>query len=285
MFENGRDITTQAPPVNFTPDVNAQLVRILLVDDDGDYREAAAVELEALGFEVVSCGCGEEMLALLDRGNWRGDVIVLDWRLPTGPAIRFMPELEKRGIATPVVFLTSIATVSAEIAALDRGAVDFIDKVRGIPILAKRLGKIVQTSKNTITSASREVQETLERGKLTLRPDTGRAYWDGSDVGLTLTEFKIVYLLASRPDEYFTYRAVYDCVRHAGFVAGFGDDGFRTNVRSSIRRIRNKFRKFADGFDGIENYPSFGYRWRLARQDIAGGERGARAHATVVTTA
>jgi len=282
MFENGRVITTHASPVSFTLDANVEPIRVLLVDDDGDYREAAAIELEPLGFEVVSCGCGEEMLALLDRGGWRGDVIVLDWRLPTGPAIRFMPELEKRGITTPVVFLTSIASVSAEIAALDRGAVDFIDKVRGIPILAKRLGKIVQTSKSSITSAPRDVQETLERGKLTLRPDTGRAYWDGTDVGLTLTEFKIVYLLASRPDEYFTYRAVYDCVRHAGFVAGFGDDGFRTNVRSSIRRIRNKFRKLEDGFDGIENYPSFGYRWRLTRHDIASSERDARARATAV---
>jgi hypothetical protein len=29
---------------------------------------------------------------------------------------------------------------------------------------------------------------------------------------------------------------------HAGFIAGSGDDGYRRNVRSSIKRIRNKLR-------------------------------------------
>jgi len=77
-----------------------------------------------------------------------------------------------------------------------------------------------------------------------------------------VTEFKIIYLLVSRAGEYVTYRSIYDCVHHAGFVAGSGEEGFRTNVRSSIKRIRNKFRAFDARFSDIENYAAFGYRWR-----------------------
>ena len=33
------------------------------------------------------------------------------------------------------------------------------------------------------------------------------------------------------------------------------------NVRSTIKRIRNKFRERDPGFDEIENYTGFGYRW------------------------
>jgi len=47
-----------------------------------------------------------------------------------------------------------------------------------------------------------------------------------------------------------------------GFLAGCGDDGYRVNVRSAVKRIRNKFRVHTPGFAEIENHPGLGYRWR-----------------------
>jgi two-component system response regulator ChvI len=87
-------------------------------------------------------------------------------------------------------------------------------------------------------------------------------FWDGQDVGLTTTEFNIVKFLVENCGEFVTYRAIYDRVHWAGFAAGSGEDGFRTNVRSSIRRIRNKFHAQSPDFDEIENFASFGYSWR-----------------------
>jgi two-component system response regulator ChvI len=160
--------------------------------------------------------------------------------------------------------------VAAEYAALDLGAVDFVDKARGIAILAKRLRMIVESHRAPTRSdgSSASGPEPIQRGKLTLHTDIARAYWDGVDLELTLTEFKIVFLLVSRAGEYVTYRGVYDCVRYSGFVAGNGEDGFRTNVRSSIKRIRNKFRQLDDGFSEIENYAAFGYRWHGAAAGV-----------------
>ncbi|HEY1430871.1 MAG TPA: DNA-binding response regulator, partial [Stellaceae bacterium] len=37
--------------------------------------------------------------------------------------------------------------------------------------------------------------------------------------------------------------------------------GYRANVRTFIKRIRKKFRDVDPGFDHIENYAGFGYRW------------------------
>jgi two-component system, OmpR family, response regulator ChvI len=96
---------------------------------------------------------------------------------------------------------------------------------------------------------------------LTLNPRVSRAFWNDTDIDLTLTEFKIVHLLASNTGNHVTYRAIYDCIHHEGFMAGSGENGFRTNVRSSIKRIRQKFKILDPGFDEIENYASFGYRW------------------------
>jgi two-component system response regulator ChvI len=45
------------------------------------------------------------------------------------------------------------------------------------------------------------------------------------------------------------------------FVAGYGAEGYRANVRTFIKRIRKKFRDVDPNFDGIGNYAGFGYRW------------------------
>ena len=88
--------------------------------------------------------------------------------------------------------------------------------------------------------------------------------------GQALTEFAIVHFLVARPGADVTYRQIYDLVRGKDFIAGYGPDGFRSNVRSFIKRIRKKFRDVDPEFDHIENYPGFGYRWR----DEGGGDGG-----------
>jgi len=232
-------------------------IRLIFVDDDDDYREAAAAELVDLGFVVETFADGASMLASVANGI-AADVIVLDWSLPMMSGIDLLPRLRREGILLPVVFLTGRSSPSHENLAFDRGALDFVDKSRGVPILAKRIRIIVESSKRP---AELEVDETMHSGRLMLKPRVSRAYWDTVDVNLTLTEFNIVRLLASNVGNHVTYRAVYDCMHHVGFIAGSGEHGYRTNVRSSIKRIRNKFRLVDAEFAEIENYPSFGYRW------------------------
>ncbi|HYL31750.1 MAG TPA: response regulator transcription factor [Stellaceae bacterium] len=235
-------------------------IRLVLVEDDPDYREAAAAELGELGFEVQAFVAGDEMLEYFARNN-DADVIVLDWKLPGGLGIDLLPKLHDRGIRLPVVFLTGMPATAYESAALDRGALDFVDKARGVPILAKRIRLILDSHRRARETPARAA---LSCGKLLLRPDVRRAFWDNQDVNLTVTEFNIVHLIVSHAGEHVTYRAIYDCVHHAGFVAGNGDEGYRTNVRSSIKRIRNKFRTLDATFSEIENFPAYGYRWRTA---------------------
>ena len=94
-----------------------------------------------------------------------------------------------------------------------------------------------------------------------LRSDTNRALWAGRVVDLTLTEFRIVNLLAERAGRDVGYREIYDLVHGKDFVAGQGSEGYRANVRTFIKRIRKKFRDIDPGFDHIGNYAGFGYRW------------------------
>ncbi|CAN0577897.1 unnamed protein product, partial [Laminaria digitata] len=154
-----------------------------------------------------------------------------------------------------------------EDAALALGAVDFIDKTRRMSVLLKRIIMVLENSKTARTVASEAESVTI--GDLTLLAQHCRAYWRGKEVNLTVTEFNVIRLMTSKPSKDFTYREIYDVVHREGFYAGDGAEGIRVNVRSLIRRIRNKFKAMDDGFEAIENYPAFGYRWRAVEKNGA----------------
>ena len=102
----------------------------------------------------------------------------------------------------------------------------------------------------------------MKCGKLLLRPDISRACWKDVDVGLTLGEYNIVHLLASKMRHSLTYRVICEKLNYEGFVAGSGVEGYRANVRSAIKRIRSKFSSADPTFSEIENYTGFGYCWK-----------------------
>ena len=238
-------------------DASERPIQIAFVEDDDDYREAVSGELGDHGFAVESFCDGLALLDALAEGL-EPDIILLDWNLPSVSGIDLLPRLRRNGIALPVVFLTGRSQPIYEQMALERGALDFVDKARGVPILAQRLRLITAASKKP---TGPEFEGNFHCGRLMLNPGVSRAYWDDCDLNLTLTEFKIVHLLASSVGSYVTYRAVYDCMHYVGFIAGSGENGYRTNVRSCIKRIRNKFRAVDAEFAEIDNYQSFGYRW------------------------
>jgi two-component system, OmpR family, response regulator ChvI len=248
----------------------AGAIRIMLVADDEYYREALAADLADRRLVVHAFGDATSLLGTLDSAA-EADVIVLDWKLPRTSGIDLLGQLRRRGVNLPVVFLTGLASTVHEILAFDRGARDFIDKTRGVDVLVSRLKRIVETSKRI---ADRQADKSIACGKLVLKPEINRAYWNGVDVGLTIGEYKIVNLLATSAGRYITYRAIYDRLTYEGFIAGEGNTGYRTNVRSAIKRIRNKFRACDPAFVEIGNYTAFGYCWGSPAGDSNAGGPG-----------
>jgi two-component system response regulator ChvI len=253
---------------------NAEIRRVVLVESDQYYREVLTFELLRQGFVVNAFADGASLLGSLATAV-DADLAVLDWDLPTMPGIKLLAQLRQHGVNLPVVFLTGKviavnehercllaprdALNADECLAFDQGAVDFIAKSRDRQVLVKRLRSVVELAKPKTDVV---IEEHLACGKLLLKPESSRAYWNQVDVSLTLGEYNIVHLLASNAGSFVTYRAVYDRLTYEGFIAGTGEDGYRGNVRSAIKRIRNKFRARDPAFGEIENYTGFGYCWR-----------------------
>jgi two-component system response regulator ChvI len=182
------------------------------------------------------------------------DIIVIDRSLLGRSNLKAMAQLRFLGNNAPVVFVNSTASLmevnySSEVAC----------GLHGVDLLASE-PKLAATF--TASGEAAPGGEHLVCGKVVLQPKGSRASWNGEDVELTFGEYKIVHLLTSKPGQYFTYRAIYDRLRHQGFIAGGGPNRDAANVRSAIKRIRNKFRDLDPTFDAIKNYQAFGYAWR-----------------------
>jgi two-component system response regulator ChvI len=230
--------------------------RLLLVDDDALFRESLGQNLMDEGYDVASVDGGEAALGQLSKPE-EVDAVLLDWRMPGLDGLGVLRLMRERGHSMPVLFLTALTDNVYEEAALALGAVDFISKSRSLSVILQRLSLIVDGRKRATAAGT----ELIRRGKLELRPLIGRAFWDGKRVELTLTEFTILQTLAETPKRDFSYREIYDLVRGEGFIAGWGEEGYRVNVRSFIKRIRQKFRAIDDEFDCIKNYSGYGYYW------------------------
>jgi two-component system response regulator ChvI len=236
-------------------------IRVLFVEDDDNFREVLSWQLEERGFSVQGFADGKALLAALDVSTY-ADLVILDWSLPSPSGIDLLTQLRERRHNFPVVFLTGHSANQREALAFDRGAADFVDKARGVEVLVRRLKLLVRN-----TSHDPPLDKQLVCGKLVLRPTVSRAYWGETDMRLTVGEYDIVQLLASNAGERVSYRSIYDCMHYEGFIAGAGDNGYRVNVRSAVKRIRKKFRECDPVFEEIENYVALGYRWRPPETD------------------
>src|SRR5579862_3023135 len=149
---------------------SAAEIRLLLVDDDDGFRESLGLNLVDESFAVTSFSNGPDALRYVDEGG-SADVLLLDWRMPGMDGLEVLRQLRKRGIDLPVIFLTALSDDIYEEAALEGGAVDFIDKSRRLSILLKRLDLIAEGTRPVPEGDSRPQDDTLRLGPLELRFD------------------------------------------------------------------------------------------------------------------
>ena len=99
---------------------------IFVVDDDEAMRDSMSWLLEGEGYKVI---CFESAQSFLDarRDHMRG-CIVLDVRMPEMSGLELHERLDSLGSQLPIIFVTGHGDVPMAVAALQRGACDFIEK-------------------------------------------------------------------------------------------------------------------------------------------------------------
>lgn len=100
--------------------------RVLLVEDEADLRELLALSLEADGFTVAQAGQTAEAASLLRSTAFDG--LVVDLRLPDGNGMDLLDLALDLSPDIAAVVMTGAGGVPEAVAAVKRGAVDFLVK-------------------------------------------------------------------------------------------------------------------------------------------------------------
>jgi len=98
---------------------------ILIVDDDPELRSNISEILQDAGYQTDTANDGAEALTK-DIGNF--DVILLDLVMPGMSGMDVLTELKKRTPNAKIIMITAFATVDNAVAAIKRGAHDYIAK-------------------------------------------------------------------------------------------------------------------------------------------------------------
>lgn len=243
------ELLTSGPAAHGPP------VMVIAIDDDDDYREMLVYELGVQGFIVEAFSDAQSLLQSIGVAD-TADVIVVDWMMPSVSGIDFLPRLRQLGVDLPVIFLTERALTSNEALALTRGDGDFVDKSRGIGILVQQLHLVAN-----VRAPGPRREELFQCGRLQLKPQVGRAFWDNINLNFTRGEFRVIQLLAENVGDSVAYRQIYDCMTPPAFRARSADDSYHPKVRATIKSIQGKFRALDPSFAKIRNRPVLGYVW------------------------
>ena len=100
--------------------------RVLVVEDEAALRRGLGDALQSEGYQVTTCGRGDEAVALLLSRHF--DLLVLDLMLPGKDGLQVLRGLRSAGLRTEVIVLTAKGSEPDRVLGLELGADDYVTK-------------------------------------------------------------------------------------------------------------------------------------------------------------
>ena len=127
-----------------------------IVDDDLEARQSLALLLRVHGFESRTYASGQNFLDQVAPPG--AGCAILDLRMPRMSGLELQQEMVRRGLTLPVVFVTGHGDVSAAVAAMKLGALDFIEKPYGE-------AEALEAIRRALTAADRDARRRALAGR------------------------------------------------------------------------------------------------------------------------
>jgi DNA-binding response OmpR family regulator len=174
--------------------------RLLVVDDEPDILELVQYNLRKAQYDVVCVASGEEALAQVRSAP--PDLIVLDLMLPGVDGLEVCKALKRdtRTAAIPIVILTARGEEADIVAGLELGADDYLTKPFSSRVLLARIRAVLRRHHAEPVAED----AVITHHGLVLHPGRHEVLVEGQPVPLTLTEFRVLHLLARHPGWVFT---------------------------------------------------------------------------------
>jgi len=174
---------------------------LLIVDDDKDIVQILKANLELDGYRVFCAYDGRSGLQM--AREYRPDLIILDLALPDIDGILVCQRL-RRETDIPIVMLTAREGISDRVLGLECGADDYIVKPFNFLELSARIKAVLRRAKKATTRDLYEVKD------LAINFRTRTVTVKGREVKLTKTEFELLGLFVSHPNEVLSRKFIRD---------------------------------------------------------------------------
>jgi len=117
-------------------------IRMLLVDDEDDFRTTLANRLKLRKIDVTDAASGNEAIELVRQKSF--DVAVIDVKMPGIDGIETLKQIKQLQPAIEIVMLTGHASIESGMEAMKLGAYDYVMKPCDIDELLIKTGEAYQ---------------------------------------------------------------------------------------------------------------------------------------------
>lgn len=219
--------------------------KILVVEDDDAVRRVVALALKAAGYRnVVEAETGVSGLELAMRE--RPSLVLLDVMLPGMDGIEVCRRIRANAatVQTPIILLTARSSEDDVVQGLDAGANDYVTKPFSKSILLARIRAAMrrpdEISRRVVSFDGLEIDNAAHSVTL-----------DGECLSLTLSEYRILELLASNVNRVFTRAYIIDRI---------SDEQKVVTDRTIDVQMVNLRRKLGRWASHVETIRGVGYR-------------------------
>ena len=223
---------------------------ILIVEDDAPSREVVRLACAAQNHTLLEAQNGVEGLDMARDGS--PDLILLDVNMPGMSGLDVCRRLRADGSRVPIIMLTAKSDTIDVVVGLELGADDYVTKPFEVRELMARIGAHLRRADIT---PQEQPKDRFEFPGLTIDLGRRQVFRDGDEVPLTLTEFNLLALLASRPGQVMSRG---ELLRR---VWGYEVEIETRTVDAHVYRLRRKVEPEAEKPTYIHSVPGIGYRF------------------------
>ncbi len=201
-------------------------MKILLLEDDIDYKETIHEYMESLGYEVESFENGDEALDAIHFKNYH--LLLLDIRVPGTSGYDIVKSMRERDDNTPVIFMTSLTDIDNLSIGYELGCNDYIRKPFASKELKYRVEQVLKLfyfhdNKETITLNGDFVYDLLEK----------RLSYKNRPISFTPKEQKVLEYLILHAGQFIHTNQLWEDIWEYKMVT-------ESDIRMCIKKIRDK---------------------------------------------
>lgn len=136
-------------------------IKLLLVDDEDDFRRSCVKYMERKGHHVKGAASGAEAMGLLERESF--EVAVFDMDMPGMTGLELMQRVHELDLDLEVVFLTGHGSIETAVSAMKLGACDYLTKPCSLGDLEHHC--LLARDRNSLRQENKQLKEIVARSK------------------------------------------------------------------------------------------------------------------------